>query len=93
MITHIVLWKLKDRAEIDTLRQQLEDLPALVPGIEKLVVGVPPEPQDPMVHISLYTEFSSWEALRAYQVHPEHQKVVDFLKDRVEERRVSDYET
>lgn len=93
MITHIVLWKLKERSDVPSVRAQLESLSARVPGIERLIVGTPPDPQDPMADISLYTEFASWDALRAYQVHPEHQKVVAYLKPRVAERHVSDYES
>lgn len=91
MITHIVLWKLKDQQEVPAVKEQLASLPDRVPGILRFVVGTPPEPTDPMVDISLYSEFASWDDLRAYQVHPEHQKVVAFLKTRVAERKVSDY--
>jgi hypothetical protein len=70
----------------------LTSLKKTVPGIQQLTVGIPPEPDGPMADISLYTEFASWDDLKAYQIHPEHQKVVAFLKTRVAERRVSDYE-
>ena len=92
MITHIVLWKLKESKEIPAVRAEIESLADRVPGIQRLVVGVPEAPSGPMVDISLYSEFASWDDLRTYQVHPEHLKVVDFLKPRVAERHVSDYE-
>jgi len=93
MITHIVLWKVKQQEEISSIRKELESLRERVPGIKRLVVGVPENPSGPMADVSLYSEFETWDDLRAYQVHPEHQKVVEFLKTRVTERHVSDYES
>ncbi|MFU8781138.1 MAG: Dabb family protein [Kiritimatiellia bacterium] len=93
MVTHIVLWKLKDRESLSAVEAELSSLRDRVPGIEQLAVGMPPSPDGPMADISLYTEFTSWEDLKAYQVHPEHQKVVAFLKPLVAERHVSDYES
>ena len=93
MITHIVLWKLHDRKNLASMRKELESLPERVPGIVKLAVGIPPTPEGPMAHISLYTEFHAWDDLRAYQQHPEHLKVVEIIKPLVSERAVSDYET
>ena len=92
MITHIVLWKLKQREDLPAVRAELESLAQRVPGIQRLVVGLPDNPDGPMADISLYTEFATWDDLNAYKVHPEHLKVVDFLKTRVAERHVSDYE-
>ncbi len=93
MITHIVLWKLHRIEDIPAVRAELESLPGRVPGIRSLAVGTPPSPDGPMAHISLYSEFDSWEDLRTYQQHPEHLKVVAFLKPLVAERAVSDYES
>jgi hypothetical protein len=93
MVTHIVLWKLHDRTELEAVRGQLESLTERVPGINTLAVGCPTDPSGPMVDISLYTEFATWEDLENYKVHPEHVKVAGFLKERVSERHVSDYES
>lgn len=93
MITHIVLWKVNDQQEISAVREKLLSLVDNVPGIQRFIVGVPNDPSGPMADISLYSEFASWDDLRAYQIHPEHMKVVDFLKTRVSERHVSDYES
>lgn len=93
MITHIVLWKLKQREDVPAVRKELESLSDRVPGIQRLVVGIPENPGGPMADISLYTEFKTWNDLEAYKVHPEHQKVVEFLKSRVADRQVSDYES
>ena len=41
--------------------------------------------------LSLITVFDSKEGLDAYDVHPEHQKVVTFIKSVVEYSKASDY--
>ncbi len=92
MVTHIVLWKLHQREDLSAVHAQLASLADRVPGIKRIVVGIPNTPDGPMADISLYTEFATWDDLQAYKVHPEHQKVVEFLKTRVAERHVSDYE-
>jgi hypothetical protein len=99
VIKHIVLWKLKDFAEGATKHQNalkakalLEDMRGKIPGMVKLEVGLNFETSDSASDISLYTEFESREALDAYQIHPEHMKVKDFLPHVRNERRVVDYE-
>jgi len=100
MIKHIVMWNLKEEAEgktkaenLATMKALLEALPAKVPGCVELEVAtsglfesVPP------TDIALYTVFKTKEDLKAYAIHPEHQKVVAFIKAVASERRVIDYE-
>ena len=99
MIKHIVMWTLKDQAEghtkaenLATMKTLLEALPALVPGVVELEVGVNLFEAVPPTDIALYTAFASKEALKAYAAHPEHMKVVAFIKSVAAERRVIDYE-
>ena len=99
MIKHIVLWRLKDFAEgaskkdnADKVRTMLEDMRGKIPGMLTLEVGLNFEQSDAASDISLYTEFTTREALDAYQVHPEHMNVKNFLPLVRTERRVIDYE-
>jgi hypothetical protein len=99
MIKHIVLWKLKDFAEGTTKQQNalkvkamLEDMRGKISGMLKLEVGLNFEASDSACDISLYSEFTSRVALDAYQIHPEHIKVKNFLPLVRTERRVVDYE-
>ena len=99
MIKHIILWKLKNFAEGATKQQNalkvkamLEDMRGKIPGMLKLEVGLNFETSDSACDISLYSEFTSREALDAYQIHPEHMKVKNFLPLVRTERRVVDYE-
>jgi hypothetical protein len=100
MITHIVLWRLKEVAEGSTkqenavkVKAMLENLHGKIPGMLKLEVGMNIGENNTASDISLYTEFGSRDALDAYQIHPEHMKVKEFLPLVSSERRVIDYET
>ena len=42
--------------------------------------------------LALYTEFESWSALQAYEVHPLHEELKRLIGPLRVERRVVDYE-
>ena len=100
MVKHIVMWRLKagpggigkaDAAR--EVKERLETLPQNVPGILQLEVGVHLGPDtDGTSDLVLTTAFRDRAALRAYDVHPEHEKVKPFVKERTVERRCVDYE-
>lgn len=100
MIKHIVIWTLKETAARTsrednklTFKKMLLALKGVVPSLVDIEVGVKgslsPENNDDIVLVST---FKSWDDLQAYQVHPEHQKVVAFAKEVVEKRSAIDYE-
>lgn len=98
MLKHIVMWKLKDEAEGATkaenakkMQQMLEALPAKIPGVLALEVGLNVLDGPTASDVCLYSEFPSLEVMLAYQEHPEHQKCVAFIKGVVSERRAVDY--
>jgi hypothetical protein len=99
MIKHLVFWKIKEtalgksKAELTAeFKAKLEALPALVPGILKLQVGLNLMSGEMCADISLDTEFASLADLDIYANHPDHLEVVAFAKQIVCERRVMDYE-
>jgi hypothetical protein len=99
MITHIVMWTMKDNAEgadkntnARKMKQLLEALPALIPCLVSLQVSTEVFASSPECDIILNTTFKTRADLDAYQVHPEHQKVVEFVKKVVASRSVVDYE-
>ena len=99
MIKHIVLWRLKDRANglgkteiATTMKERLEALRGVVPGLLHLEVGLDFLKSETSSDLVLYTEFASREALEAYQTHPAHKEFVAFSHDLRTERRVVDYE-
>ena len=95
MVKHIVMWKFKEGvAEGDKLemKRQLEALKTLVPGVVEIEAGLNVAAGDAAKDMALYSKFNSLEDLQAYAVHPEHLKVVEFVKPLVCERAVVDYE-
>ncbi|MDP3427197.1 MAG: Dabb family protein [Humidesulfovibrio sp.] len=99
MIKHIVMWTLKDEAEgagkaanAQKMKDLLSALPPLIPVLRELEVGVDVFAASPACDVILYTTFDTRADLDAYQVHPEHQKVVGFVKQVAASRSVVDYE-
>lgn len=100
MIKHIVMWKLKDEAEgrgkgenASQMKVRLEALKASIPGILELEVGLQSEANEAAFDLALYSVFKDKAALAAYTGHPEHLKVVEFVRKVVTDRKVVDYET
>ncbi len=99
MIKHIVMWKLKETAEgasaaenAAKMKTMLEALNGRIEGLKHLEVSAEIVESEPECNVVLYSELASKDALDGYQVHPEHQECVAFIKKVVSERRVLDYE-
>lgn len=95
MITHIVLFKLKDRSpeNIDAAVQVLRNMEGKIDELRHLEVGTDVLHSERSYDISLLTKFDSMEALQAYQVHPVHKLVIEHMSS-VREASVSvDYES
>ena len=100
MIKHVVMWRLRDSADgasrmdnANTLKAMLDALPASVPGIQSLEVGINAVEDESAADVVLVSAFADQAALDAYQKHPEHLKVAEFVKQVRTERRVVDYRT
>ncbi|SFV50204.1 Stress responsive alpha-beta barrel domain protein Dabb [hydrothermal vent metagenome] len=95
MIVHIVLFQFKDahkKANMIQAKQMLENLMGAVPTLRSIDVGMNFSMEERSMDMSIITAFESKEGLDAYAVHPEHLKVVDFIKTVVEYSKVVDYE-
>lgn len=100
MIKHIVIWQLKEFAEGNgrernamLVKQKLETLRGRIPGMGTLEVGIDFSRSENSGDIALYSEFSGFEALEAYQKNPEHLALKDFIGAVTRDRRVVDYES
>ena len=94
MIVHIVLFQFKQenkKANIIQTKQMLENLMGAVPSLRSIDVGVNFAQEERAMDLSIITAFESKEDLEAYAVHPEHLKVVDFIKTVIESSKVVDY--
>lgn len=99
MIRHIVMWKLKEFAEGNSkeinarkVKTSLESLKALIPSIVELEVGIDIGGTGSSYDVVLSTTFLNMEDLSAYQTHPEHMRVGEFIGKVREKRVVADYE-
>ena len=99
MIKHIVMWTLQDSAagadkaaNAAKMKELLEALPGLIPCLRELEVGIDVFAAAPACDVILYSSFASRADLDTYQAHPEHLKVVAFVKQVVAARSVVDYE-
>jgi quinol monooxygenase YgiN len=100
MIVHIVFWKLheqglngKSRQEnADEMKRLFAALKPQIPGMLRCEIHTDILRTPDSVDVVLYSEFESRAALDAYQPHPAHKEIMNFLKDVRYERRVIDYE-
>lgn len=95
MVVHIVAFQFKEenkKTNIIHAKQMLENLMGAVPTLRSIDVGLNFSKEERAMDMSIITVFESKEGLDAYAVHPEHLKVVDFIKTVVEYSKVVDYE-
>jgi hypothetical protein len=95
VITHIVLYKLKDRSTESVQRtvQVLTDMEGQIDELESIQVGTNIVHSDRAYDIALTTRFASLDALQAYQDHPVHQKVIEHMSAVREASASVDYES
>ena len=98
MIRHIVAWKLTaddpetKRAVSARIRDGLEGLRPHIPEIKELSVNENVVITELNWDLVLVADYDSPEALTAYQVHPEHQKVSAMITSLVSARASVDFE-
>ena len=95
MITHIVFFKLKDASpeNIEKTRDVLQGLEGNVPKLRSLEVGVDVIRSERSYDIALIAKFDSLEDLNAYQTHPVHVKVGEYINSVKESAVAVDYES
>jgi hypothetical protein len=91
MIVHIVMMKLKNKADAAEVKRRLETLPAVIPEIKAYEIGINELESERAFHISLYSQFESYEALAVYGANPEHQKVLAYIGEVVAAVHSVDY--
>ncbi len=95
MIVHIVMFKFKEHnksANILKAKAMLEALLETVPSLKSMEVGIDFNQSERAFDLSIYTTFENKEGLKAYAVHSEHLKVVEFIKATTLKSHVVDYE-
>ena len=99
MLKHVVMWRLKESAEGRTkahnsihAKEMLDLLPYKIKEIKNLEVGINVLNTPPSYDLVLIMDFANMLDLQAYQAHPEHVKVADYILKIRETRAVVDYE-
>lgn len=97
MIRHVVIWNYADgfseQQNIENakkMKDQIEDLAHCISGITDLKVIINPLSSS-NADVLLDSMFESEEALAAYQIHPAHQQVSQFVGTVMKNRKCIDY--
>lgn len=98
MIRHVIIWNFKEEltdsektAYAAEIKEKLEALKGVVPGLEEIVVrtGLLGSSNG---DIMLDSMFESEEALSGYQTHPEHLKAAALVRSVTAHRSCADFE-
>jgi hypothetical protein len=94
MITHIVVFKLAENnpEHAQNIHDKLMALPEVIPEIKHYEVGMNIIESERNYDLVLISKFDDVDALNTYQVHPEHQKVVAYIKSVTQSIIAVDYE-
>lgn len=98
MIKHVVLFKFKTETELPEKKQKLENIKVSLEQLKESIdclslieVGLNSNPSE-AYDLALITEFKTWDDLKAYAAHPEHQKVATVIRSVLDQRACVDYE-
>ena len=93
MIKHMVFWKLKDenkKENMQKIKTMLEGLSGKIDGLLNAQVGFNFAGEE--FDLALSSDFKDKESLEAYQTHPLHVAVREFITEVRTARAVVDYE-
>lgn len=95
MLRHIVMMKFSDREKAKTLalevKKMLEDLVPVIKELHRMEVGLNINTKPSAFDLVLTADFDDEKGLNIYRAHPDHVKILDFMKDTVEKTAVVDY--
>ncbi len=94
MVKHIVLWKFASPSgeRFKSVKRALEAQNGRIPGLIRIEAGVSFNISRRGVHLVLYAEFESREALAAYHKHPVHAQTRAIVDPLAAEHWIADYE-
>ncbi len=94
MVVHIVMFQFKDdekEKHITKAADMLNRLIESVPTLRSMEVGKNFNESDRAMDLSIITSFDDKEGLQEYAIHPEHLKVVEYIKGTATLSKVVDY--
>jgi hypothetical protein len=100
MVKHLVMWRMRRRElDLNSVEARSEILRAIdamrvgIAGLRSVELGFNRSRASDASDLALYSEFDTWEALQAYEIHPLHEALKVLIGPLRAERRVVDYET
>jgi hypothetical protein len=78
-------------ANISKAKEMLNALESSVGTLDSIEVGLNFADEDRAMDLSIITKFKDKDALSQYATHPEHLKVIEFIKQVVSYTKVVDY--
>ena len=97
MLRHVITWKLAAEdtagklAASTTIAAELQGLVSLIPEIRSLTVASNAASVEGNWDLVLIADYDDEAALKAYIVHPEHQRVVGIIRPLVAQRAAVDF--
>jgi hypothetical protein len=79
------------KANISKAKEMLNALESSVGTLDSIEVGLNFADEDRAMDLSIITKFKDKDALSQYATHPEHLKVIEFIKQVVSYTKVVDY--
>lgn len=90
MVTHVVLYRLHDPADLDQAIERLRGMAGRIPTLRSVRAGRDVNRGPAAYELALITEHDSREDLAAYQQDPYHREIVAWLSPRIRDRAVVD---
>jgi len=95
MLRHIVMMKFKEQKSAGVLSEKvkmmLDNLVPVVDSLKRMEVGINVNTKPAAFDLVLTADFDDEAGLNEYRSHPDHVKILDFMKDVVEKTAVVDY--
>lgn len=82
MLLHLVLLRFDDPADADEAERRVRALVGRIDVLRGLDVGRNVVESDRAYDLGIYAAFDSLEDMEAYQRHPEHVPVAEFIRER-----------
>ncbi|VVB84139.1 Stress responsive A/B Barrel Domain protein [uncultured archaeon] len=93
MITHIVLFKMKDRKNVEKAKAVLMGMKGRISQLRHIEAGIDVLHSERSYDLALVTKFDSIEELKAYQANPVHVDVSKYMVSVRESSITVDYES
>ncbi len=95
MLRHIVMMKFKQQENAEVLSEKvkmmLDNLVPVVDSLKRMEVGINVNTKPSAFDLVLTADFDDEAGLNEYRSHPDHVKILDFMRDVVEKTAVVDY--